>query len=113
MQFLVDENLGSRFAEVLKRHGYRALFAGSIMRGAPDEDILSFAEKESMVIITEDKDFGELVFRLKLSSRGVILLRLITADPEKLFEAVKGMLGKSEGKFIVLKEGGVRVRDLK
>ena len=113
MRFLVDESIGNRFADILSRHEYNALFAGNVMRGAPDEKILAFAEKEKLIIITDDKDFGELVFRLKKSTKGVILFRTLTTDPEKLFEMVKGVLHKAGGKFIVVKEGQVRVRDLK
>ena len=113
MRFLVDENLGKRFADVLSRHGYNALFVGDMMRSAPDDKILSFAEKENLIIITDDKDFGELVFRLKRSTKGVILFRASTTDPEKLFKMSEGVLNKSKGKFVVVKEGQVRVRNLK
>ena len=112
MRFLIDESLGSRFAKVLSTHGYAILFAGDIMRGAPDENVLSFAEKENIVVITDDKDFGELVFRLKHPTKGVILLRASTTNPEKLFEMVKDLLNISEDKFIVVREGQVRVRRL-
>lgn len=112
MRFLIDESLGSRFAKVLSTHGHTILFAGDIMRGAPDENVLLFAEKENLIVITDDKDFGELIFRLKHPTKGVILLRASTTNPEKLFEMVKGLLGKSEDKFIVVREGQVRVRKL-
>ena len=113
MRFLVDENLGSRFAKVLSAHGHNIMFAGDSMRGALDENILLFAEKENLVVITDDKDFGELVFRLKQQTKGVILLRASTTNPEKLFEMVKDILVASKGKFIVVKEGQIRVRNLK
>ena len=113
MRFLIDENLGDRFVKVLSKHGYDVLFAGDIIRGSPDEKVLSFAAKENLVLVTEDKDFGELVFRLKKSATGVILLRASTTNPEKLFAMVKEALDKSQGKFIVVKEGQIRVRSLK
>ena len=113
MRFLVDENLGKRFANVMNRSGHDALFVGDIMRSAPDEKILEFAKKENLIIITEDKDFGELVFRSKKSTKGVILLRASTTDPEKLFKMAKGVMDKSKGKFIVVKEGRIRVRSLR
>lgn len=112
MRFLVDENLGNRFTNILNESGYDALFVGDIMRGALDEKILAFAENENRIIITDDKDFGELIFRLKLTSRGVILLRILTTDPEKIFEMVVAVLDKAEGKFIVVSEGHIRVREL-
>ncbi len=83
------------------------------MRGAADEYLLSFAEKENLVIITDDKDFGELVFRFKQPTKGVILMRASTKNPEKLFEMVKEVLDTSKDKFSVVSEGQIRVRELK
>ncbi len=83
------------------------------MRSAPDEQVLASAESEDMIIMTDDKDFGELVFRLRKSTKGVILFRAHTTNPEKLFELAKSALGKGEGKFIVIEVGQIRVRDLK
>lgn len=113
MRFLVDESLGKRFSDTLNRHGYASLFVGDLMRSAPDEEILASAENKNIIVITDDKDFGELVFRLKKSTRGVVLFRTHTTDPEKLFELAKSVLDKAEGKFIVVKEGQIRVRSLK
>ena len=113
MRFLVDESLGKRFSEVLIRHGYISLFVGDLMRSAPDEKILASAVYENMIVITDDKDFGELVFRQKKSTKGIILFRVRTTNPEKLFELAKSELGRAKGKFIVIEEGQVRVRELK
>lgn len=113
IKFLVDESLGNRFSVLLASHGYNSVFVGNIMRSAPDDEILSFSEKENFVIATDDKDFGELVFRFKKSAKGVILFRTSATDPAKLFEMVKGVLNKSEGRFIVVKEGQIKIRDLK
>jgi|TARA_Y100000310_G_scaffold173296_1_gene173480 predicted nuclease of predicted toxin-antitoxin system len=113
MQFLVDENLGSRFANLLKYAGYDAVFVGEVMRGEPDDEILSKGEGEKRVIITDDQDFGELIFKFKRSTNGVILFRVLTNNPQKRFEMIADILEKSEGKFIVVREGRIRVRRLK
>ena len=44
MRFLIDERLGSRFAKVLSTHGHTILFAGDIMRGVPDENVLDLLD---------------------------------------------------------------------
>ena len=51
MRFLVDENLGSRFANLLKYAGHDAVFVGEVMRGKPDDEILSKSEDEKRVIL--------------------------------------------------------------
>ena len=113
VKFLVDESLGKRFSDVLNREGYASLFVGDLMRSAPDEDVLASAENEDLILMTDDKDFGELVFRQKKSTKGAILFRVRTTDPEKLLGMAKSELGKAKGKFIVIEVGQIRVRELK
>lgn len=112
MRFLVDENLGKRFADLLNEAGYDATFVGDVLRGSDDEKILEKGRSEGLVVVTDDKDFGELVFRLKLATNGVILLRTLTQDAEKRFRLVLEILNKAEGKFVVVSEGRIRIRDL-
>ena len=78
-----------------------------------DESVLSFANKANRIIITADKDFGELIFKLDKSSKRIILFRTSITDPEKRFEMVKGALEKAKGKFVVVEEGQIRIRSLK
>lgn len=111
MKFLVDVNLGRKFTGLLQDAGHDAVFAKDLPVSS-DEEIMDIANEEGMIIITNDKDFGELIFRSGRSSRGVILLRTIATDSLKRFESVKGILDKSSGKFTTVKEGGIRVRKL-
>ena len=113
MKFLIDTNLGRKFTNLLKQAGHDVLFAKDLLPLNSDEEILVKAENEERIVITNDKDFGELIFRLGRPSGGVILLRASTTDPKKRFELAKGVLDKAEGRFIVVKEGQIRVRRLK
>lgn len=113
MLFLVDECTGKRFSNLLKKEGYDVLFAGDIMPSVSDEEIMNWCEKENRILITDDKDFGELVFRLGRPVKGVILLR-IPANPKKRIGAIKKLLDNHdvENKFIVLEEDVIRVRKI-
>ena len=113
MRFLVDESVGKKFSNILKDSGKHTIFAGDVIPEVDDEDVLHFADEKDLILITADKDFGELIFELSKSSAGVILIRTSISDPEKRFEMVKDALDKAEGKFIVVKEGQIRVRNLK
>ena len=113
MKFLVDANLGRKFANLLKHAGYDVIFAKDMMPLFRDEEILAKAEKEKRTVITNDKDFGELIFRMGRSASGVILLRTSKTNFNERFELVREVLDKAEGKFIVVKEGQIRIRDLK
>src|SRR3989338_7201763 len=100
MRFLVDESVGKKFSDIIKNSGEDVLFVGDSMPEVDDEDVLSFANNENRIIITADKDFGELIFKLGKSSAGIILLRTSTTDPEKRFEMVKDSLDKAKDKFV-------------
>lgn len=81
--------------------------------GLADDEVLRWAEREERVLITNDKDFGELVFRDERSHAGVILLR-IEDERSSNKKAVLGrlLLGHGEdisGSFVVVTEGSVRI----
>lgn len=58
---------------LLRNAGYDVIFVGDWKPSATDEEVLKKAEEEDRILITDDKDFGELVFRLGKPSKGVIL----------------------------------------
>ncbi len=114
MRFLVDESTGKRFAAFLASAGHDVVFAGDLMPSASDEDVLAKAEGEGRILISDDKDFGELVVRLRKPSTGVILLRTLSISPKIRADAVISVVDGSEvkGKLVIVKEGRVRVRKL-
>ena len=113
MRFLVDECTGKRLAILLKNEGYDVLFVGDIMPSASDEEIIKKSEEEDRILITDDKDFGELVFRIGRPTKGIILLRIVT-NPEKRIKALIKLLKTYDvkNKFIVLREDVVRIRKI-
>src|SRR5262245_3553329 len=78
MRFLADENVAVPIVLWLRQLGHDVSHASEQQAGAPDSDWLARAESEQRLILTSDKDFGELVFRDRLNSHGVVLLRLET-----------------------------------
>ena len=107
MKFIADENLGIKVPKYLKSLGYNIVWVQKISPGAPDIRILEKANREKRILITLDKDFGELVFKEKLASAGVILLRLKDESVEnkkrvllKLLNSKKGF----HGNFTVVKD---------
>ncbi len=113
---MVDESSGKKVFDFLLEKGYDVKSASRIMPGAPDFLVLQLAEKENRVLITNDKDFGELVFRLKRPSSGIILLRLRIDKPSNRIKYLSNLLlvfpNKLESSFIVVSEGQVRIREL-
>ena len=76
MNFLADENVDLPVVNKLRENNYHVDYVAELQPGIPDKGILQIANKNDEILITTDKDFGELVFRQKLINKGVILLRL-------------------------------------
>ena len=114
MLLLVDESAGKRLAALLVSAGHDVVFVGDVMPSASDEDVLAKAESEKRILISDDKDFGELVVRQRKPATGVILLRTLSTSPESRLYAVTKILNDmdAKGKLIIVKEGRIRVRKL-
>lgn len=76
MKFIADENLGTKVPKFLRNKGIDIIAIADFAWGKSDPDILSIANKEERVLITLDKDFGELIFKENLIHSGIILFRL-------------------------------------
>ena len=75
MELLTDENIRGTTLERIYADGHDVLEMKLVAPGEPDEVVLARALAANRFLITADKDFGELVFRQRLSSAGVVLLR--------------------------------------
>lgn len=82
MKFLIDECTGPAVVKWLRGLNYDVFSVYDEARGLDDESIIEKANQEDYVLITNDKDFGELVFRMKKPHKGIILLRLDDERPE-------------------------------
>ena len=72
MILLADENVQRTVVDNLRQRGHDVHYVQEMTPGVPDETVLEMATRESAVLLTYDRDFGELVFRQKQSARGVI-----------------------------------------
>ena len=84
---------------------------------APDEDVLDWANRENGILITLDKDFGELIFRLKKIHAGVILIRIdrfaVSGKIEFLLELIRKNEQTLYKSFTVIQENLIRIRQVK
>lgn len=76
MRFLVDECTGPAVAVWLRAHSHEVFDVYSDAPGINDDDVLAKADAGNWILITNDKDFGEKIFRERRTHHGVILLRL-------------------------------------
>jgi predicted nuclease of predicted toxin-antitoxin system len=116
MDLFADENLAKEIVYWLRAAGHDILYAAETKPGSPDADWLEIAEKEHRIILTTDKDFGELIFRDGLNSHGVVLLRLsdltVTEALARLQSVWAVVEANPAGRFVVITEHKTRVRRL-
>ena len=113
MRFLVDECTGPAVAQWLRLQNHDVVSVYDKIRGADDKEVIRKASEQNRILITNDKDFGELVFREKKQHKGVILLRLEDERSAKKIAVLKQLFEKYEsflpGHFIVVTETTVRI----
>ena len=75
MKIVADESLDGRIIDGLRLADHDVLAFAEASPGAADEEVLASADSEGVLLLTVDKDFGELVYRRQLAHCGVMLLR--------------------------------------
>jgi predicted nuclease of predicted toxin-antitoxin system len=115
MKFLIDVGVGKKVEEWFNENNYDVKCVRDINMHAKDADILKLAVSEDRMIITMDKDFGELVYNSGMLHSGVLILRLEDARGEDKVDIVKrimtGFSKKIENKFCVFQDGKLRIRE--
>lgn len=116
MRFLADENVSRLIIERLRSHGFEVVSVAQTSSGATDPEVLRLAAADELILITEDRDFGELVIRQRLFVQGVILTeldRLSSARAADLVEKCVAENGeKLPGHLVVIEPGRIRFRPL-
>jgi predicted nuclease of predicted toxin-antitoxin system len=116
MRFIADENISSQIVRRLRSAGLDVTSVAESARGASDQDIVALASIEQRIVITEDRDFGEMVVRRRLSLRGVVLLELDrlsnAAEADRVADVVLMHLAKLSGNLTVIEPGRTRLRPL-
>lgn len=112
MRFLVDECTGPAVARWLRRQHHDVLSAYEQFRGADDDRILQRADAENRILITNDKDFGELIYRGRERHKGVILLRLEDERVDNKIAVLQRLLDlyadRLQDNFVVVTKSTVR-----
>lgn len=116
MRLLVDENIHSDLVLWLRAQGHDVLYAAETMKQARDPDLLETARREGRVVVTDDLDFGELVYHQRLATQGVLLLRLRGANVpdriQRLSDVWATVESNQPGRFIVIASKKLRIRPI-
>lgn len=116
MKFLANENVAGDAVAALREKGHNVVWIRTDAPGSKDEDILSRAVAEERILITFDKDFGELAFHSHLPAKcGILLFRIFAPSSAAIAHIVTAAIeSRSDwaGHFSVVEEHRVRMRKL-
>lgn len=112
MRFIVDECTGPAVARWLRQQAHEVFSVYEQARGMDDDDIVHKAFTEHWIVVTNDKDFGEKVFRERWPHHGIVLLRLEDERAPKKIAALSRLLARYADRianqFVVVTEASVR-----
>ncbi len=117
MRWLANENVPLASIRRLRAAGHDVAAVVEDAPGSADPDVLARAVGEGRIILTFDRDYGELIYHRRLPAPpGVVYLRFAPITPDEAADQVLGLLGIAgmslEGKFTKVERGHVRQRDL-
>lgn len=116
MRFLANENFPGDAVTALRASGHDVVWVRQDAPGMNDPDILAWAMRDGRVLLTFDKDFGELAWQARLpASCGIVLFRLPMPPPDRVGKFLSSRIEERtdwSGNFAVIEPGRVRMRRL-
>jgi predicted nuclease of predicted toxin-antitoxin system len=114
VKIVADESVDRQIVDRLRSVGHEVLSIAELDSGIDDDAVLSRSHQASAVLVTADKDFGELVFRQRRHHSGVMLIRLAGLKAESKAELVAAAFDKHADAlglgFAVLTRRALRLR---
>ena len=114
MILVADEGVDRQIVDRLRSEGHEVHYVAEMEPGISDTAVLELAGRNDAVLITSDKDFGELSYRQGWNASGIILLRLAELTPNARAAVVSGALSGREAEtreaFTVISPGVIRIR---
>jgi predicted nuclease of predicted toxin-antitoxin system len=111
--FLADENIPLSVIKQLRKEGCKIISVAEEFKKSSDKKILELSSSNKWIIITFDKDFGELIYNQNCDNPfGIILLRVTPKSPDYILQILKWLLMQTsisfEGNFVIVNKDKVR-----
>jgi predicted nuclease of predicted toxin-antitoxin system len=113
MLFLADESCDFAVVRALRAVGHDVRAVAEVCSGGTDREVIDLAIQEGRILLTEDKDFGQLFFAEGLTKSGVILIRFpfhLRQNLPKIMQNFIDQIGMQlTGRFVVMQPGRIRI----
>lgn len=117
MRWLIDECVDAALVPQLRESGHDVVYMSDVAPRATDAEVMSRANGETRLLLTEDKDFGDLVFRQAKPVPGIVLLRIDSARRShkgpRLLAAIERFGDSLLGRYTVIEDARFRSRPLR
>jgi len=114
VNFLADESIDRQIVEHLQKEGYSVLYVVDTEPELSNGDVFKLANQKNAILLTGDKDFGEMVFHQQVVNEGVVLIRLAGLSPprkaEVVAQAIRHHFNEISNAFTVISPGAIRIR---
>jgi predicted nuclease of predicted toxin-antitoxin system len=117
VRWVADECVSARLVKLLREAGHDVAYAAEMASGASDAELIDLARREKRLLLTDDKDFGELVIRRRWDVPGLILMRINSEEPQIRWKRLEAAIGHFNeglyGRYVVIEESRFRFRPLR
>lgn len=113
LRFIADESCDFAIVGSLRRGGYDVVAVSEFARRSDDRDVMELSLREERILLTEDLDFGRLVFAGRMQTPGVILIRYPGNARQAVGQAIMDVVQRHGerliGAFVVVQPGLIRI----
>lgn len=115
MRFLTDENCDFAIVRALRDAGHDVTTIKDTAPGASDETVIRMTLDEDRILVTEDRDFGRLVFASGMDSLGVLYLRFPASARQTMVDTVADLVKREDSRldrcFVVVQPSRTRITE--
>lgn len=116
LKFVADENIPLQVVYKLREESFEVISITESFSGSTDLEVIEISKKEKAFVLTFDKDFGELIIRLKMQISGIVILRFQPYSVDYIFNRIVqviNFLNSHPGdNFVVVDEKKLRIKKL-
>ena len=116
MNFLADESVDAHIVKFLRENNFTVDYITEIKPGISDDKVIKLASQKARILITADKDFGELTYKRNKISEGIIFYRLSGMSNHEKAELVLSVIkthnSDLKGSFTIITKDHTRVKKL-
>ena len=117
MIIIADENIDNKIIQEIEKLKIKVISIAKIYSGISDKEVINISKiNNPSIILTEDKDFGELIFAHKIKNLSIIFLRYKYSETQKIIKILQKLITEElhnlVGKYTTITSTKIRIRKI-